>query len=77
MTAHNWRDDAACLGTDPEAFFPGKHIGAGPAREICKRCPVRSECLNTAIANDEGFGIFGGLNRNERKALQRRRKLPA
>lgn len=37
-------------------------------REVCNLCPVSQLCLAYAIANDEKYGIWGGLNRKERKA---------
>ncbi len=29
MSARGWRSDAACLGTDPELFFPPGSTGGG------------------------------------------------
>jgi len=34
-------------------------------------CEVRSECLDYALANDERFGIWGGLSERERRKLRR------
>jgi WhiB family redox-sensing transcriptional regulator len=33
---------------------------------------ARSECLEYALANDERFGIWGGLSERERRKLKKR-----
>lgn len=40
-------------------------------RAFCNGCRVQQECLNYALANDEPVGVWGGLTRQERDALQR------
>jgi hypothetical protein len=49
---------------------PGK--SGAVARQICSRCPVRADCLAYALAAEEEFGIWGGLDQNERRNLKRR-----
>ena len=39
---------------------------------MCTSCEVRAECLDYALANDERFGIWGGLSERERRKLKRR-----
>ncbi|MES8969273.1 WhiB family transcriptional regulator, partial [Cutibacterium acnes] len=39
---------------------------------ICESCEVRQECLEYALANDERFGIWGGLSEMERRRLRKR-----
>ena len=41
-------------------------------QEGLRRCEVRSECLEYALANDERFGIWGGLSERERRKLKKR-----
>jgi len=60
-----WQERALCAQTDPESFFPEK---GGSTREAKK---VRSECLEYALANDERFGIWGGLSERERRRLKK------
>jgi len=68
----NWRDEALCAQTDPDLFFPSTERQSGAdARKICDNCPVRSECLEFALVNGIEEGIWGGLNRDERRALLR------
>jgi WhiB family transcriptional regulator, redox-sensing transcriptional regulator len=68
----SWRLDALCAETDPEAFFPEKGGSTRDAKRVCTGCTVRAECLEFASANDERFGIWGGLSERERRRLRRR-----
>jgi WhiB family redox-sensing transcriptional regulator len=67
-----WQERALCAQTDPEAFFPEKGGTTGDAKRICRRCEVRGECLEYALAGNVKFGIWGGLTERERKRLKRR-----
>ncbi len=67
-----WQERALCAETDPEAFFPEKGGSTREAKKICTGCEVRAECLEYALANDERFGIWGGLSERERRRLRRR-----
>jgi WhiB family redox-sensing transcriptional regulator len=67
----DWHGKALCAQTDPEAFFPEKGGSTRDAKRICTGCEVRAECLSYALANDERFGIWGGLSERERRRLKR------
>ena len=67
----DWQENALCAQTDPEAFFPEKGGSTREAKRICSGCEVRAECLEYALANDERFGIWGGLSERERRRLRR------
>lgn len=69
--AEQWQERALCAQTDPEAFFPEKGGSTREAKRICLGCEVRDECLEYALANDERFGIWGGLSERERRRLKR------
>lgn len=66
-----WQERALCAQTDPEAFFPEKGGSTREAKRICQGCEVRDRCLEYALANDERFGIWGGLSERERRRLKR------
>ncbi len=74
-SAWHWR--AACQGIDSSIFFPPdraerdeERVGReGIAKSICAECSVRPECLDHALNVPEQFGIWGGLNEAERRAL--------
>jgi len=66
-----WQSEALCAQTDPEAFFPEKGGSTRDAKRICESCDVRAQCLEYALANDERFGIWGGLSERERRRLKK------
>jgi WhiB family redox-sensing transcriptional regulator len=72
-----WAQHALCAQTNSEIFFPAHDDPGTEAKQICRPCPVRRECLSFALTNDERFGIWGGLDpeerRNLRRSLQRRK----
>ena len=68
----SWQTDSLCAQTDPEAFFPEKGGSTRDAKKICVSCEVRNQCLEYALANDERFGIWGGLSERERRKLRKR-----
>jgi WhiB family redox-sensing transcriptional regulator len=68
-----WQDQANCLGVDPDLFFPERGASTREAKEVCRGCVVRGECLEYALANGEKFGIWGGLSERERRRLRRQR----
>ena len=43
------------------------------AKEVCRGCVVREECLEFALQNGEKFGIWGGLSERERRRIRRQR----
>ncbi|WP_199729801.1 WhiB family transcriptional regulator [Tessaracoccus sp. OH4464_COT-324] len=69
--AFAWQTEALCAQTDPEAFFPEKGGSTREAKRVCQSCTVRAECLEYALANDERFGIWGGMSERERRKLKR------
>jgi len=72
-----WRDRAACLGVDPELFFPIGNTGPAliqieDAKAVCRRCEVIDDCLSWAMDSRQEDGVWGGLSADERRALKRR-----
>lgn len=66
----DWRDDALCAETDPGLFFPEKGGSTREAKSVCRRCDVRSKCLEYALTHNERFGVWGGLSEGQRKRLR-------
>ena len=85
-----WVGQALCVGADPELWYDDQpeHPGYAAAKTICRSCPVTTECLDRALAEEahlprsEKYGIRGGLDPDERQArttgkpVQRRRRKP-
>ncbi len=69
----SWQDQANCLGVDPDLFFPERGASTREAKEVCRGCVVRLDCLEFALVNGEKFGIWGGLSERERRRLRRQR----
>jgi WhiB family transcriptional regulator, redox-sensing transcriptional regulator len=68
----NWRVAARCRTVDAEGLFV---TGARQreARQFCRTCPVRTECLAHALDQRIEFGVWGGMTERERRALLRAR----
>ena len=69
----DWHDHANCLGVDPDLFFPERGASTREAKEVCRGCTVRMECLEYALVMGEKFGIWGGYSERERRRLRRER----
>jgi WhiB family redox-sensing transcriptional regulator len=65
-----WMTEGACRsGKHPGVnFFPGRGESAAPAKEVCRRCPVRSPCLEFALEYDVS-GVWGGTSERQRRQL--------
>ena len=56
-------------------FFPTAEPGPGyraqvaEAKAVCRRCPVRADCLAEALARIP-YGIAGGLTEHQRRRLR-------
>lgn len=68
----------------PDLYFPerngrgtfdqkGDLALANMAKDACWDCPLINTCLDTALATREEYGIWGGTNWHERKAILKRR----
>jgi WhiB family redox-sensing transcriptional regulator len=75
-----WRNRAACLGENPELFFPDGNTGPAllqteEAKAVCHRCEVAATCLKWAIESGQDYGVWGGMSEYERRALKSRNAL--
>lgn len=72
---HPWMTHGACTQLDPDMFFPPKgdwHAGER-AKNVCETaCPVREQCLQYALNNQEAHGIWGGTDAAQRRRIGRR-----
>ena len=49
-----------CLREDPELFFAESPSDVELAKALCVDCPVRAECLASALERREPWGVWGG-----------------
>jgi WhiB family redox-sensing transcriptional regulator len=61
----DWRQQAACAGmaTADTDIFTGDNTNAEDvayAKTICRRCPVTTECMVTAIKHGPVYGVWAG-----------------
>lgn len=73
----SWMADGLCTQADPEAFFPNKGDSPKAAKKVCADCPVRAQCLAWSLANDEHFGVWGGLTEHDRRKMRAARNRAA
>lgn len=66
-----WMEEARCVETDPDAFFPLTGGSTREAKRVCMGCEVRDKCLAYALENEERFGVWGGYSERERRRLNR------
>ena len=72
---NTWQDYAICLGVDHDLFFPERGASTREAKEVCRGCIVRAQCLEYALVHSEKFGIWGGMSERERRRIRRQRSL--
>ncbi len=73
MIDTSWQSSANCLGVDPDLFFPERGASTREAKEVCRGCVVKDDCLEYALASGEKFGIWGGMSERERRRIRRQR----
>lgn len=80
---YDWRADARCGARMDDLMFPSAELGTAArleqvarAKAECAVCPVRAKCLEWALESGQEWGVWGGLDEDERAALSRRRRNP-
>lgn len=77
LPTQRWMARAACAGHDTQVWFSEDPGGVyRQARAVCADCPVRAACLDWALATKVDYGLWGGLNPDERRRIRRRRRAP-
>lgn len=67
----DWWAAAACQGQDPDAWHP-QGAASEAVLAVCRRCPVRVECLYDALTTETNYdrcGVRGGLGPTQRRDL--------
>lgn len=63
-----------CANTPKAVFFPTVNLPytavaqyrVNKAKQVCEGCPCQLECYQTAVANQERHGVWGGVDFNNR-----------
>jgi WhiB family redox-sensing transcriptional regulator len=73
-----WRRRAVCKGAPLEWFFGSGDYEYRRAMRLCDRCPVRVECLDAAVLEEDDVpmrfitGVRGGTTPAQRVAMRRK-----
>jgi len=62
-----------CWSEDPDLFFADSPAGVELAKQVCRGCPVRAECLAGALERREPWGVWGGELFHEGRVIPRKR----
>lgn len=67
-----WMTRASCAEISADLWYPEKGANqyVSNVKAVCGGCPVRSQCLEHALAIGENDGIWGGLTVKERRKLR-------
>jgi WhiB family transcriptional regulator, redox-sensing transcriptional regulator len=69
----SWQRHGACRGESIETFVPSLGGKFDRAREVCRGCTVRQQCLDFALADEDVVGMWGGTTAAERRAMRAER----
>lgn len=71
-----WHQEANCYGLGYENFFQDAKLGAmdgiKAAKRVCANCPVRGQCLTSALTYRDNFGVWAGTTPRERRKMLER-----
>lgn len=67
----DWTIDAACANQPAEWWHSEDTREQLAARTICTTCPVRLTCALDALGRAEPYGVWGGLDRADRRTVAR------
>lgn len=70
-----WQERAECRPgpdgpRDPDPWFPDKGESPLAGQRKCNRCPVKVECLASAVPDRNTSGIWGGAGERPRRLLR-------
>lgn len=73
-----WQEHANCRGEDLTLFFGAegeraadRAIRERKAKQVCAGCPVMADCLEEAYREPRQYGVWGGMDPEERAAARK------
>ncbi|MPZ64631.1 MAG: hypothetical protein GEU83_03630 [Pseudonocardiaceae bacterium] len=66
--------EVPCRTHDPDLWFAEAPADLDRAKQLCRDCPVRAECLAAAQARREFWGVWGGEIFQHGVVLPRKRR---
>lgn len=85
LAFEEWMAEGACVGADPDVFITPGDCDDDPwyprreAVAYCNGCPVRVDCLRSALQCRSTAGVWGGTSEYQRRQLRttiERRRCP-
>ena len=70
----SWMRAGSCVELETAVFFPSDSTGVLEAIQVCETCVVRERCLEYALEQDVGLGIWGGVSERGRRRLRAARR---
>ena len=67
---------ANCRNQDPALWFSTSKRRKAKAVALCNGCGIKQKCLEYALAHKMQYGVWGGLDEDERRELLKPRKQP-
>lgn len=64
-----WQEDAHCKGVGVTYYFGESIQQVRRASKLCDVCPVFYQCLNHALVNREGYGVWAGTSGRMRRRI--------
>jgi WhiB family redox-sensing transcriptional regulator len=60
VAAQGAKSDLPCRTFDPDLWFADSPAELELAKSLCAECPLRVECLSSALERGEPWGVWGG-----------------
>ena len=74
-----WDEQVPCIEHKCEkcpkggtCFFPDTPMQTAVAVNICRKCPLKNECLDQSLRIRDQYGVRGGMNERQRRAMIRK-----
>jgi Transcription factor WhiB len=62
-----------CSDYSARPLFLSEFVGERRvAQKLCTHCPVKAECLESALEHDTRFGVFGGVDFTVREGRKKK-----